>query len=277
MGFHPGHPVAGPMMEWWIVYLLMGLFVGFFAGLLGIGGGLILVTLMVYLFTVQGFPEDRILHIALGTSIASIVFTSISSLLAHHKHGAVRWDIVRASIPGLIVGTLLGTLVADQLKSKYLAIFFVIFVYYSAVQMFLNAKPKPSRQLPGALGLNLAAVVVGILSALVGVGGGVMTIPLMSLCNVPMRNAIGTSAALGLPIAIAGTVGFSATGLDKDHLPPFSFGYVYLPALIGIVFGTLVTVPWGAKMAHSMPVPRLKKIFAVILFILATRMLWTLF
>jgi uncharacterized membrane protein YfcA len=265
------------MMEWWIVYLLMGLFVGFFAGLLGIGGGLILVTLMVYLFTVQGFPEDRILHIALGTSIASIVFTSISSLLAHHKHGAVRWDIVRASIPGLIVGTLLGTLVADQLKSKYLAIFFVIFVYYSAVQMFLNAKPKPSRQLPGALGLNLAAVVVGILSALVGVGGGVMTIPLMSLCNVPMRNAIGTSAALGLPIAIAGTVGFSATGLDKDHLPPFSFGYVYLPALIGIVFGTLVTVPWGAKMAHSMPVPRLKKIFAVILFILATRMLWTLF
>lgn len=265
------------MMEWWIVYLLMGLFVGYFAGLLGIGGGLILVTLMVYLFTVQGFPEDRILHMALGTSIASIVFTSISSLRAHHKHGAVRWDIVRGAVPGLIVGTLLGTLVADQLKSKYLAIFFVIFVYYSAVQMFLNAKPKPTRQLPGKPGLNLAAVIVGIVSALVGVGGGVMTIPLMSMCNVPMRNAIGTSAALGLPIAIAGTAGFIATGLGKDHLPQFSVGYVYLPALIGIVIGTLVTVPWGARMAHTMPVSRLKKIFAVILFILATRMLWTLF
>ncbi len=264
-------------MEWWIVYLLMGLFVGFFAGLLGIGGGLILVTLMVYLFTVQGFPEDRILHIALGTSITSIVFTSISSLLAHHKHGAVRWDIVRAAVLGLIVGTLLGTLVADQLKSKYLAIFFVIFVYYSALQMFINAKPKPSRQLPGRLGLNLASVVIGVLSALVGVGGGVMTIPLMSMCNVPMRNAIGTSAALGLPIAIAGTIGYIVTGLGKDHLPPFSVGYVYLPALIGIVIGTLVTVPWGAKMAHTLPVSRLKKIFAVILFILATRMLWTLF
>jgi uncharacterized membrane protein YfcA len=264
-------------MEWWIVYLLMGLFVGFFAGLLGIGGGLILVTLMVYLFTVQGFPEDRILHMALGTSIASIVFTSISSLRAHHKHGAVRWDIVRNAIPGLIIGTLLGTLVADQLKSKYLAIFFVIFVYYSAVQMFLNAKPKPTRQLPGKLGLNLASVIVGIVSALVGVGGGVMTIPLMSMCNVPMRNAIGTSAALGLPIAIAGTVGFVATGLGKDHLPAFSVGYVYLPALIGIVIGTLVTVPWGARMAHTMPVSRLKKIFAVILFVLASRMLWTLF
>ena len=263
-------------MEWWIVYLLMGLFVGFFAGLLGIGGGLILVTLMVYLFTVQGFPADRLLHLALGTSITSIVFTSISSLRAHHKHGAVRWDILRAAVPGLIVGTLLGTVVADQLQSKYLAIFFVIFVYCSAVQMFADVKPKPTRQLPGKAGVSVVAVIVGIVSSLVGVGGGVMTIPLMSLCNVPMRQAIGTSAALGLPIAVAGTVGFIVTGLGKDHLPALSLGYVYLPALIGIVIGTFVTVPWGAKMAHSMPVTTLKKIFAVILFILATRMLWSL-
>ena len=263
-------------MEWWIVYLLMGLFVGFFAGLLGIGGGLILVTLMVYLFTVQGFPEDRLLHLALGTSIASIIFTSISSLSAHHKHGAVRWDILRMAVPGLVVGTLLGTVVADQLKSKYLAIFFVIFVYYSAVQMFANVKPKPSRQLPGKTGMTVVTVIVGIVSSFVGVGGGVMTIPLMSLCNVPMRQTIGTSAALGLPIAIAGTVGFIFTGLGKDHLPALSVGYVYLPALVGIVIGTFVTVPWGAKMAHTMPVTRLKKIFAVILFILATKMLWSL-
>lgn len=264
-------------MEWWIAYLVMGLFVGWFAGLLGIGGGLILVTLMVYLFTVQGFPADRIVHMALGTSITSIVFTSISSLYAHHKHGAVRWDIVRGSAIGLIAGTLLGTLVADQLKSKYLAIFFVVFVYYSSVQMFVNAKPKPSRQLPGRFGLSVTGVIIGIISALVGVGGGVMTIPAMTLCNVPMRNAIGTSAALGLPIAIAGAAGYIATGIGKDHLPQYSLGYVYLPALIGIVVGTLITVPWGAKMAHTMPVSRLKKIFAVILFILATRMLWTLF
>ena len=264
-------------MEWWIVYLLMGLFVGFFAGLLGIGGGLILVTLMVYLFTLQGFPADRLLHLALGTSIASIVFTSISSLRAHHKHGAVRWDILRVAIPGLVVGTLLGTIVADLLKSKYLAIFFVVFVYFSAVQMFANVKPKPTRQLPGKPGMTVTAIVVGVFSSLVGVGGGVMTIPLMSLCNVPMRQAIGTSAAIGLPIAIAGTVGFVATGLGKDHLPPLSVGYVYLPALAGIVIGTFVTVPWGAKIAHTMPVTRLKKIFAVILFILATRMLWSLF
>lgn len=265
------------MELWWIVYLLMGLFVGFFAGLLGIGGGLILVTLMVYVFTLQGFPADRLLHLALGTSITSIVFTSISSLRAHHKHGAVRWDILRIAVPGLVVGTLLGTVVADQLKSRYLAIFFVVFVYYSAVRMFANVKPKPTRQLPGRAGMTAAAIVVGIVSSLVGVGGGVMTIPLMNHCNVPMRQAIGTSAALGLPIAIAGTVGFIATGLGKDHLPALSVGYVYLPALAGIVIGTFITVPWGAKMTHRMPVTTLAKIFAVILFILATRMLWSLF
>ena len=265
------------MELWWIVYLLMGLFVGFFAGLLGIGGGLILVTLMVYMFTLQGFPADRLLHLALGTSITSIVFTSISSLRAHHKHGAVRWDILRVAVPGLVIGTLLGTVVADQLKSKYLAIFFVVFVYYSAVRMFANVKPKPTRQLPGKVGMTAATIVVGIISSLVGVGGGVMTIPLMRHCNVPMRQAIGTSAALGLPIAIAGTVGFIATGLGKDHLPALSVGYVYLPALAGIVIGTFITVPWGAKMTHRMPVTTLTKIFAVILFILATRMLWSLF
>lgn len=265
------------MEWWWLVYLLMGLFVGYFAGLLGIGGGLILVTLMVYLFKLQGFPADRLLHLALGTSITSIVFTSISSLRAHHKHGAVRWDIVRACSVGLVAGTLLGTVVADSLKSSYLAVFFVVFVYYSATKMLLNTKPKPSRQLPGKLGMNVAGVIIGVVSALVGVGGGVMTIPLMTMCNVPMRNAIGTSAALGLPIAIAGSIGFIATGLGKDHLPPLSLGYVYLPALVGIVVGTFITVPWGARMAHSMPVTRLTKIFAVILFILATRMLWSLF
>ena len=263
-------------MDWWIAYLSMGLFVGFFAGLLGIGGGLILVTLMVFIFGLQGFPEDRLLHLALGTSLASIVFTSISSFLAHHKRGAVRWDIVRIAVPGLILGTLLGTVVADQLRSKYLAIFFVVFVYFSALQMFADLKPKPTRQLPGKPGMSLASVMVGIISSLVGVGGGVITIPLMTLCNVPMRQAIGTSAGFGLPIALAGAVGFIVTGLDKDHLPAMSIGYVYLPALIGIVIGTSVTVPWGARMAHSVPVPRLKKIFAVILFILATKMLWTL-
>ena len=264
-------------MEWWIVYLLMGLFVGFFAGMLGIGGGLILVTLMVFLFSVQGFPADRILHIALGTALTSIVFTSISSLRAHHRHGAVRWDIVKMAAPGLVAGTLLGAVVADRMASKYLAIFFVAFVYCAAVQMFVDMKPKPTRTLPGRARMWVAAIITGIVSSLVGAGGGLLSIPLMTMCNVPMRNAVGTSAALGLPIAIAGTAGYVYTGLGQDHLPPLTLGYVYVPALVGIVIGTFVTVPAGAKAAHTMPVPRLKKIFAVILFLMATKMLWTLF
>lgn len=264
-------------MEWWIVYLLMGLFVGFFAGMLGIGGGLILVTLMVFLFGLQGFPEDRIVHIALGTSLTSIVFTSISSLRAHNRHGAVRWDIVKMATPGLVAGTLLGAFVADRMASKYLAIFFVAFVYYSAVQMFVDMKPKPTRTLPGRAGISAGAIVTGILSSLVGAGGGLLSIPLMTMCNVPMRNAVGTSAALGLPIAIAGAAGYVVIGLGQEHLPPLTLGYVYVPALAGIVIGTFVTVPAGAKAAHAMPVPRLKIIFAVVLFLMATRMLSTLF
>jgi len=255
----------------------MGLFVGFFAGMLGIGGGLILVTLMVFLFSLQGFPADRIVHIALGTSLTSIVFTSISSLRGHHRHGAVRWDIVKVAAPGLAAGTLLGTFVADWMASEYLTVFFVAFVYYAAVRMFVDMKRKPTRTLPGRAGMSVVAIITGIVSSLVGAGGGLLSIPLMTMCNVPMRNAVGTSAALGLPIAIAGAAGYIYMGMGQDHLPPLSLGYVYVPALVGIVIGTFVTVPAGAKAAHTMPVPRLKKIFAVILFLMATRMLWTLF
>lgn len=264
-------------MEWWIAYLLMGLFVGLFAGMLGIGGGTMLVPLMVFVFTAQHFPDDRILHLALGTSLTSIVFTSISSLRAHHRHGAVRWNIVRAASPGLVIGTLGGTFIADWLDSRYLAIFFVVFVYYSAAKLFGNSKPKATRQLPGTLGISVASGIVGIISSLVGAGGGVVSIPLMIMCNVPVRHAVGTSAALGLPIAIAGAIGYIYNGLGQTHLPAMSIGYVYIPALIGLVIGTFITVPIGARAAHSMPVNRLKRIFAVILFLLATDMLWSLF
>ena len=262
---------------WWLAYLVLGLLVGFFAGMLGIGGGVIIVPLLVFLFNAQHFPDDRVVHLALGTSLASIVFTSISSVHAHQTRGAVRWDIVRRAAPGIIVGTLLGTLFADRLSSRYLGIIFTVFVLYSSVQLWLDLKPKPTRQLPDNPGMWLASLFIGALSSLVGVGGGVITIPLMSACNVPMRNVIGTSAALVLPIAVAGAVGYIATGLDKGHLPPFSLGYVYLPALIGLVVGAFMTVPSGARVAHSMPVATLKRVFAIVLSLLAARMLYSLF
>lgn len=264
-------------MDWWIGYLLLGLFVGLFAGMLGIGGGTMLVPLMVFMFSAQQFPEGRMLHLALGTSLATIVFTSLSGIRAHHKRGAVRWDIFSKAALGLVIGTMLGAFLADRLNARFLAIVFVIFVSYSAVQLMLDAKPRATRQLPGRAGMAGGSGVIGIISGLVGTGGGVLTIPLMVMCNVPMRIAAGTSAALGLPIALAGAAGYIYTGLGQDYLPPLSLGYVYLPALIGIVAGTIITVPVGARLAHSMPVSRLKKIFAVILFVLAAKMLWSIF
>ena len=257
---------------WWALYPLMGLVAGFFAGLLGIGGGLILVSLMVFAFNAQGFPADRVMHLALGTSLATIVFTSIKSILAHHRHGAVRWDIVRHSAAGLVLGTLAGSAIADALRSRALAVVFTAFVVYSAVNMMLDIRPRPDRRLPGPTGLQIGAGLVGLASALVGAGGGFISIPLMSFCNVPMRQCVATSAALGLPIAVSGTLGFLIGGWGKDHLPALSLGYVYMPALIGIVAGTFITVPVGAKLAHSIPVPRLKKVFAVILSIMAVKM-----
>ncbi len=262
---------------WWLIYPVMGLFAGFFAGLLGIGGGMILVSLMVFAFNAQGFPEDRVMHLALGTSLATIVFTSLKSVHAHHKHGAVRWDIVRNSVAGLVIGTLAGSAVAENLRSRVLAVLFTLFVVYSAVNMMLDIKPKATRQLPGPMGLQAGAGLVGVASALVGAGGGFLSIPLMSFCNVPMRQCVATSSALGLPIAIAGTIGYLVSGWGKDHLPAMSLGYLYLPALVGIVVGTFVTVPMGAKMAHTIPVSRLKKVFAVILAIMAVKMTVSLF
>ena len=264
-------------MDWWIIYLLLGLVVGLFAGMLGIGGGMLLVPLLVFMFSAQDFPADRVLHLALGTSLTTIVFTSLSSIRAHHAHGAVRWDIFRRAAAGLVIGTLLGAFIADWLDSRFLAVVFVVFVSYSATQMILNKKPSPTRRLPGAAGMFAGSGGVGVVSSLVGAGGGVVSIPLMVLCNVPMRNAVGTSAALGLPIALAGTLGYVFTGLGEPGLPPMSLGYVYLPALIGIVIGTFVTVPLGAWLAHSMPVKQLKQVFALILFALAARMLWSVF
>jgi len=265
------------MEWWWLAYLVVGLIVGFFAGLLGIGGGIIIVPLLVMVFGGQHFPEDRVLHLALGTSIASIVFTSMSTVRAHQRHGTVRWDILREVTPGVVVGTLLGTAFANALPSRYLAVFFIVFAFYSALQMGLDIKPAPTRQLPGRIGMTAAALALGGLSSLIGVGGGFLAIPMMTLCNVPMRNAIGTSAAIGLPLAISGALGYIYAGRNMDHLPPFSLGYVYLPALAGIVIGTFITVPVGARAAHRLPVAKLKQIFGIVLLVLATKMLLSLF
>ena len=264
-------------MEFWLLYLATGLFAGFLAGLLGVGGGLVIVPVLALIFAAQQFPAVHIMHLALGTSLASILFTSISSLRAHHAHGAVQWQVVRGISPGIVFGTLAGALVAAQLSTSFLKVFFIVFIYYVAAQMLLNIKPRPARQLPGAAGLFAAGSVIGGVSSLVGIGGGTLSVPFMTWCNVKLHQAIGTSAAIGFPIAAAGALGFLLNGLMAQGLPQYSWGFVYLPALAGLVLASVLTAPFGAKLAHRLPVAKLKKIFAALLLVLGTRMLLSLF
>lgn len=258
-------------------YLALGAFAGLLAGLLGVGGGLIIVPLLTWLYDAQGIPAPFILHLALGTSLASIMFTSISSLRAHHGRGAVNWQIFRRISPGILAGTFFGSWVAAQLSSRFLKGFFVAFLYYVALQMLLNKKPEPTRQLPGIPGMIGVGGLIGGISSLVGIGGGSMSVPFMIWCNVTMHHAIGTSAAIGFPIALAGTVGYAVNGIAAGNPVPSSFGFVYLPALFGIAVASILTAPVGAKLAHTLPVAGLKKAFALLLIIMGTKMLAGLF
>ncbi len=259
--------------EWWLAYLVLGAFVGFFAGLLGVGGGAIMVPMLTTMFAAQGFPKSEVVHLALGTSMAAIVLTSLSSLRAHHAHGAVLWPVVRAIAPGVLVGTFAATFVAANLPTRPLALFFAAFMAYVSVQMFLNIKPKPSRELPGSVGMSAVGVGIGAVSALVAIGGGSLSVPFMTWCNVKVHNAIGTSAAIGLPIAVAGTVGYLANGWGRDGLPDLTLGFIYVPALVLVSLVSTITAPLGARLAHRLPVPTLKRVFAVLVLFLCAKML----
>ena len=263
---------------WIAAYLALGAFAGVFAGMLGIGGGLVLVPALALMFAAQAqFPTGEILHVALGTSMASIIFTAIASIRTHHRHGAIRWDVVKTITPGILVGTGLGTLVAASVPTRPLAVFFTFFVCLVAVQMAMNLKPKATRELPGSVGIAGVGLGIGVLSSLVAIGGGSLTVPFLTWCNVRIQHAIGTSAAVGLPIAIGGTAGYVFNGWGKAGLPAGSLGYVYLPALAILVAATMVTAPVGARLAHRLPVATLKRIFAGLLILLAAKMLWNLF
>ena len=263
-------------MDWWLGYAAVGVVAGFFAGMLGIGGGAIIVPLLVMLFDAQGLPKEHIVHLAVGTGMATILFTSVSSVRAHAARGALRWDIARSITPGIILGGIAGALVAGRFSAFGFALFFAAFVFFAATNLLLNRRPKPSRQLPGALGMFGAGAAVGALSALAAIGGAVMTVPLLLYCNVPMLQAIGTAAVIGFPIALGGSIGYIASGLSAQGLPAHSLGYIYLPALAGITVASVLLAPVGAAVAHRMPTGRLKQVFAVLLYFLAVRMLLAL-
>ncbi|MDK9706004.1 MAG: sulfite exporter TauE/SafE family protein [Desulforhopalus sp.] len=261
------------MLTTLVLYCLVGGVAGILAGLLGIGGGLVIVPMLVYVFELNAFPKELIMHLALATSMASIMFTSVSSFMAHHRRGAVRWDVVRKIVVGILVGTFLGSFYASSLSSNFLKVFFVIFLYFVAIQILLGKKPKGGRDLPGMAGMFAVGNIIGAVSSFVGIGGGTLSVPFMLWCNIKVHNAIGTSAAIGLPIAVAGTVGYIVGGWNAPGLPAYSIGYVSLPALVGIAAASVLTAPLGVKLAHSLPVDKLKKIFALLLFVVATKML----
>lgn len=263
-------------MTVWLMYVALGAFAGVLAGLLGVGGGIVIVPVLTFIFTAQHLPEAHILHLALGTSLASIMFTSISSLRAHHGRGAVDWTVVRRISAGILLGTFGGSWIAAQLSTNFLKTFFVVFLYWVAAQMLLNIKPRPHRQLPGWRAMSGVGGMIGGVSSLVGIGGGTMTVPFLVWCNVAIHRAIGTSAAVGFPIALAGALGYMVNGLSVP-LPQYSLGFVYLPALLGVSAMSMLTAPIGAKLAHTLPIDKLKKIFALLLIVMGTKMLLSLF
>ena len=259
----------------WFGYLGVGALAGVLAGLLGVGGGLVIVPVLLWLFTARGFDGSIVLHLAIGTSLATIIATSVSSVRAHHRRGAVRWRLVAGLAPGIVAGALFGAWVADRISTLWLQRVFAVFVITVGIQMLANPRVTGHRDPPGAPGLSGAGSVIGAISALVGIGGGTLTVPFLMWHRVPAVNAVATSSACGLPIAIAGAFGFIVMGWADAALPPGATGYVYWPAVAGIVAASVLTAPSGAWLAHRLPVPVLKRAFAALLLAVGTRLLWS--
>ncbi len=256
------------------IFMALGAVAGTLAGLLGVGGGLIIVPVLLWLFQLKGMDPSVVVHLAVGTSLATIIVTSIASVMAHNRRGAVRWRVVAMLSPGIVLGAWVGAAVADLLPSFWLQRVFGCFAVAVGVQMAFGFQLHARRGLPGNGWMTLAGGVIGMVSAVVGIGGGSMTVPYLHWNSVNIRNAVATSAACGLPIALAGAVGFLVAGWNEQALPAGSIGYVYWPALPGIVVASVLFAPFGARLAHTLPVTSLKRIFALLLLVIGTKLLF---
>jgi len=256
-----------------LMLMLCGSISGFLAGLLGIGGGMILVPFMILVFNHLGFNQEVIVHMAIATGMATILFTTSSAIWAHHKHGSIDWKLVASLSPGMIFGGLIGgSELFEALKTSWLSLFFAVFIVYTSIQMLLNKKPKAGRDLPGSVGLFSFGAFAGALASLVGAGGAFITVPFMLWCNVKPHTAMATSSGLGLPIALAATLGYVYGSWGNPNLPEGSIGFIYLPAVACIVIVSIFTAPFGAKMARKLDVAQLKRVFGIVLFFLAAFM-----
>ncbi|AYF89127.1 sulfite exporter TauE/SafE family protein [Pseudomonas sp. JS3066] len=248
-----------------LLYLVLGACAGVLAGLFGVGGGMIIVPVLVFSFTAHGFDPGILTHLAVGTSLATIIFTSINSVREHHRKGAVRWPIFAWMAVGILIGAGFGALTAAAIQGPMLQKIIGIFAILVAIQMGLDLKPKASRAVPGKPGLTLAGVVIGWASAIFGIGGGSLTVPFLTWRSVPIQQAVATSAACGLPIAAASALSFMVLGWNNTNLPPYSVGFIYLPALVGIAVTSMFFARFGARLAHRLSPRLLKRLFALLL------------
>lgn len=256
---------SGAIMEF-VLYLLLGACAGVLAGLFGVGGGIIIVPVLVFSFTLQGFDPTVLTHLAVGTSLATIIFTSINAIRAHHKMQAVRWPIVGWMTIGILVGAGIGAFTASLIQGPNLQKIIGTFAVLVALQMALDLKPKASRGIPGKFALGVAGTVIGWASAIFGIGGGSLTVPFLTWRSLPMQQAVATSSATGLPIAIFSAISFMVLGWHDPALPAHSFGFVYLPALAGIAITSMFFAKFGARLAHKLSPRLLKRLFAALLF-----------
>jgi len=255
-----------------IIFLIIGALAGFAAGLFGVGGGTIIVPLLFIVFTQIDYNPDNVMHLALGTSLATIIVTSISSLMAHNKKGGVMWPVFKNLTPGLAIGCFLGAGIAGQISGLYLQLIVGVFLLWVAYKMFRGGKKKTNNSaqhtdaaLPSKPKQLAAGAGIGIASAIFGIGGGSLTVPYLTRYGVVMQKAVGTSAACGLPIAIAGALGFMIFGMQANINVPNAIGFVHIYAFSGISIMSFFTAKLGAKVAHILSPALLKKCFAVLL------------
>ncbi len=248
-----------------VIYLLLGAAAGVLAGLFGVGGGLIIVPVLVFSFSAQGFAPEVLTHLAVGTSLATIVFTSINSIREHQRRGAVQWQLFRWLTPGILGGAAIGGVTAALIQGPTLQKIIGVFAIFMAIQLALNLTPKAVRPQPKRPELIVAGGIIGWASAIFGIGGGSITVPFLVWRSVVIQKAVATSAACGLPIALAGAVVFMVTGWQHSQLPEWSLGFVYLPALVGIALTSMFFARFGARLAHRLSPILLKRLFALLL------------
>jgi uncharacterized membrane protein YfcA len=264
-------------MDWWWAYLAVGVFVGFFSGLLGVGGGAVMVPLLAFIFDAKGFAPSHVVHLALGTSVAAMLFTAAASARSHHLHKAVNRSVLVRMVPGILVGTLAGAALASRLDARLLTIAFTVLIFWAATLMVVEVKAQRSRQLPGAVRMSAVSGAIGLFSSLTATGGSAMVVAYLVRRGLSVHEAIGTASAVSWSLAACGTIGYLAAGAMARGLPPWSVGFVYLPALALIVATSMLMAPVGARVAHRTPGRTLKRVFAVVLFALATGMLLRFF